>query len=85
MFMIQKIHYCYNVNAPQIDLETQWNRSQNPRSQQAVSKIHFKMKRIQIAKTNLKKNKIGILAVQDFKTYTVTIIKTEAIYEDCAF
>jgi len=43
------------------------------------------MKRIQIAKTNLKKNKIGVLTVQDFKTYTATIIKTEAIYEACAF
>lgn len=44
------------------------------------------MKSIQIAKTSMKKNKICVFTVQDFKIYhRATIIKTEAICGDCAF
>ena len=90
MLMDWKTQYHKNINSPQVNLEIQCNPNQNLSRSVCVCvcvcvcmcvmilKCIWKCKGLSMAKTILKKNKVGAFRVPDIKiNHKATLMKTE--------
>lgn len=75
MFMNRKTQYCQDVTSFQLDLQIQGNPSEN------ISKLYYgyqqtDYKLYREAKTNIvvKKNKVGVPTLPEFKAYYKAIV-----------